>query len=619
MGWFDSPLSIPLCMSVFFFSALVLTALVQNSEDPSNSQHHRLKGHSKNKTPTQGLSFFGFEPNNLDIVFSNKYVDRDGPLGKQYPWAEGMIIAEPYLPTTFSVKEHDPNYEYRWELYDEDDDYISLSGPTVKLQFRHTHKYWLMVKEYDRGFADMKHAAPRRQAMQPLTVKYVRREVRNLMDDDVQTIFDAMAVMWEVDDEAGQDIYGDQYLSMQTLLKINLQLTATTGCDHLQSGPGFFSHSSALSYVFEQSLQAVNPRASLPYWDYKEDIEQWLEDGGSDFTNGVLFQEKYFGSTDPETGYINNGRWKDLQIPKISSLSKEDQDSTPHNIYGYLRSPWSNNDDAHLIRSSITCGVKPINTIDRCDAYNKISSQETPEEFAYFAHNPQHTVQLLLGGTFDCEETYDTLKGIVDQVLLDNLKIYSSKVQKILFEQSKIECTSEMPYCYCPEFDTFMSQEDKTEELLSYLAIDELGGNFYENFDFETKRAIVNAVCNSHVVLGDQLQASSVYAPEFWMMHPTTERLFIWKQTTSNPLPTDQQLWSSSGNGVQSCTGHSTNDKVLSGVVRLHNFGDRLSAHIPTLEEMMKALDPNVSDRLPYIYDNFDYGTCSNDEDSIIE
>lgn len=39
-------------------------------------------------------------------------------------------------------------------------------------------------------------------------------------------------------------------------------------CDHWHKGPGFVTSHMAMTLEFERSLQAINPRVAMPYWDF---------------------------------------------------------------------------------------------------------------------------------------------------------------------------------------------------------------------------------------------------------------------------------------------------------------------------------------------------------------
>ena len=69
-----------------------------------------------------------------------------------------------------------------------------------------------------------------------------------------------------------------------------------TNCDHWHDGAGFVTSHVAISLMFEQSLQAVNPSIALPYWDFT--IEGTAHDW-TDFRDGQVFSDDWFGNAAP--------------------------------------------------------------------------------------------------------------------------------------------------------------------------------------------------------------------------------------------------------------------------------------------------------------------------------
>lgn len=47
-----------------------------------------------------------------------------------------------------------------------------------------------------------------------------------------------------------------------------LKSGADPTCDHWHDGPGFSTAHMALTLMYEQALQAVNPSIAIPYWDF---------------------------------------------------------------------------------------------------------------------------------------------------------------------------------------------------------------------------------------------------------------------------------------------------------------------------------------------------------------
>ncbi|CAB1107834.1 unnamed protein product [Ectocarpus sp. CCAP 1310/34] len=67
-------------------------------------------------------------------------------------------------------------------------------------------------------------------------------------------------------------------------------------CDHWHEGAGFVTAHIAITLMYEQALQAVNPSIALPYWDVT--IEGTYYDW-NDFRTSSVFSDDWFGDASP--------------------------------------------------------------------------------------------------------------------------------------------------------------------------------------------------------------------------------------------------------------------------------------------------------------------------------
>ena len=104
-----------------------------------------------------------------------------------------------------------------------------------------------------------------------LAVKYVRREIRSLSDDDRTLFLRTLRLLYDLSTEDGQALYGDKYLSAEGLLFRHLNGAARTDCDHWHDGAGIVVQHMAFTLLAEQSLQAVDRSIAMPYWEYAQD------------------------------------------------------------------------------------------------------------------------------------------------------------------------------------------------------------------------------------------------------------------------------------------------------------------------------------------------------------
>ena len=69
----------------------------------------------------------------------------------------------------------------------------------------------------------------------------------------------------------GRRMYGDKYYSMEYLNQIHTSFAGASDCDHMHEGRGFLTSHAALTLMFEQALQAVDPSVAVAYWDFTID------------------------------------------------------------------------------------------------------------------------------------------------------------------------------------------------------------------------------------------------------------------------------------------------------------------------------------------------------------
>ncbi|CAM9338893.1 unnamed protein product, partial [Ectocarpus sp. 4 AP-2014] len=65
-----------------------------------------------------------------------------------------------------------------------------------------------------------------------VTVRYVRRENRDLTDRDCETFFNAVSVLQRVPSAVGGEIYDDKYYSTDYFNRLHLYYGGHRDCDH---------------------------------------------------------------------------------------------------------------------------------------------------------------------------------------------------------------------------------------------------------------------------------------------------------------------------------------------------------------------------------------------------
>jgi len=597
-------------VAAVFLVGLALLAVVTNRQNNSPNTLTKLDAYKESHAVYATLS----------VSYKNQYSERDGLVGRHLHWIEGNYLAEPYAPTELYVENHDPTKDYEWEVWTvTNDDVYNPDEIYYGHRFRETWtepcEKLVIVHEYtnteqgDRWLSNT--------ATGILYVRYVRREMRSLMQEDREQLLDAMALHWKVSDEEGKELYGENYRSMQTLLMYHLQQAGATDCDHYHDGYGFLSQHSALTLLFEQSLQAVNPALALPYWDYVKDMQAFLDAGAGfmGFNNGPLFTADYFGATDGQN-HIADGRWADLAVPSVEDIDAANPllADLPVNQYGALRAPWSNNADPFVVRASEVCGADPVYSdgAASCDAVAQLQEVTDLEEWlSKVSYGPHGPVHIMAGGMLQCQGAWDKLYALGwDDATVNKYKGFHFALHKNAFRNELLNCDDG---CYCPKFAAYQKDETALNTFLSTIGI---GDKVFSAWTVPQKQAVADAVCNSGAVNGDNLQASSSFTPEFWPIHGTVERMYQARMLNG----ADDWDWENSAStswmpSQQECAGHSATDKVLlMGPASSSTEADTLliqgEAQVFTNREILEMLSPDSTD-LPYIYDSLVFDACS--------
>ncbi|CAM9130826.1 unnamed protein product [Heterosigma akashiwo] len=575
---------------------------------------------------TPELQFFADESNSgsLKLEATNKYSKRDGSPVQQYAWLVDNLLAEPYRETTFRVVDYDPTKEYAWEIHDEESGDIEFIF--AGHEFVHTFSkpdVWsdksVVVMEYETD-VETNSRTITNSGSTKLYVRYVRREIRNLFEEDREELLDAMVLHWHVDQAEGTVLYGEDYRSMLTMLKYHLSAAGDYECDHYHDGFGFLQHHGAITILFEQSLQAINPKIAMPYWDYIYDMEQFSQAGKGflGFNNGELFSKDFFGSTDGDN-HIHDGRWAGLTMPTVDDLGSElEKSQIPHNAHGFLRSPWSMNHNDELMRASSTCGVDPYydGKAATCEALAtltaKASFMDWYEAASYQPHGPAH---ILTGGvTGDCETYWDAVEaaGVGERANgtdVSDWRKWTSFYIKNGWRYDLIDCSSKEG-CECVHYEDYIGDVNLAFAFLQSLDVIRASAvkDMLEDDDIFL---LVDAVCKSSVYVGDNLQSSSSWSPEFWTIHGTVERMYQLRMAKA-PWEDGAYTWYKASWMItqERCEGHSQDDLVLLGRDAVKVKGVRTEYSI---KDFLEFYDLDKMVALDYIYDNLDYAYCGLD------
>ena len=121
-------------------------------------------------------------------------------------------------------------------------------------------------------------------------------------------------------------------------------------------------------------------------------------------------------------------------------------------------------------------------------------------------------------------------------------------------------------------------------------------------------------------ITGDSLESASPTDISFWSIHPTIERLWVWRRI----LGMDDEAWptnsSSSVNGLETgrCWGHDATDAVYwkhltgeeSDVVMSKGQSEEAATRPYTNLELYDLMDPQTGSA-PFVYDSFRWTHCA--------
>ncbi|CAM9834525.1 unnamed protein product [Ascophyllum nodosum] len=480
-------------------------------------------------------------------------------------------------------------------------------------------------------------------------VKYVRREIRTLTDEEREELFDAMAELWRVRVKGGtgKEIYGDDYTDIWAINRLHFAAASEYSCDHFHDGLGFMTSHSLLTNTFEYSLQIVNPKLTLPYWDFT--IESSTLGGNTEGitepqTNSPLFTSEWFGRNDPDDVQLKDGRWGRTAIPQIEANNPADLEV---DVYSKLRAAWNVNDRPYLTRGmGDMCGtrVEDMYMWPNCNAhYDLITLYDDFYSYVWTSlYDPHGPVHVWLGGVVDCESTFDKIADLTNREVAREMSYYSFIYRKNMWRAGYFKCSGsveieekpgavlESGTCGCLDFD--LKSGDDYETILPTMLFME---SFIGDYDEDTQRAVIDTLCNDLSNDGDHLQASSSLDPSFWPTHPTMERLYMFKRLTGTM--TDLTWPDSDITVVDPETGETTSEILsLSGECKGHGgsdifpFGFAMDAGDPgfktrtaikgeeeggnslTNREVLLVLDPRMNS-LSYIYDTFEWPHCMQD------
>ncbi|CAM9521680.1 unnamed protein product [Ascophyllum nodosum] len=472
-----------------------------------------------------------------------------------------------------------------------------------------------------------------------LSCRYVRREIRDLTENDREEFLEALEVYYTVGTEEGRAKYGDDFFDYR-----RLALFHNAPLDHLRyhAGLQFLTSHAAFGLTMERSLQAVNPRVSLPFWDYMIDATEL----GVEWHKSAVFDVDMFGPAmgSPDNNYqLTEGRFGTISsIYDPDDALADSRIGTNHNAYGYVSPTYNYQDPPLITRASSFCGLQPHAMFATEDVlFECFESQHTLSGWESCMENKVHgDIHGLLGGAFKCnvdmqkfhEENLEYSPGLLT-FLLEFLTVnkWPSNTFMAGYNDCDADCTrGQAAPCGCAcRLDAFSLSDDEVYSLTSDFleaAKSRYGGDRYVSYDEASARPwglqqngirlddkasllllryVVKIGCEPGAV-GNMCGGASPMDPIFWVLHPIFEKAlhvlwmsprfrdaysFEWEDGLSNGSRLSDFLpFTESALGAGQGTEFLTNDDIM---------------------HVLHASNP----RLPYVFEKFSKWGVTDDWD----
>lgn len=564
-------------------------------------------------------------------------------------WSSWEHLAEPHRTTTLQALCNgvpcDSNLGvYVWDISSSSGsiDPVSLSGASSEYTFKATGRYSVELTITTTNSLD---ATELQHVVGDVMVKYVRREIRSLTDEDRNRFLDALHVLYFTSQKEGVRTYGPAYVSMDSFVAKHLEGAGALECDHWHDDAGIMTHHLGFTLEMEQSLQTVDPTVSVPYWEYSLDAH--LYNGA--IQDSPVWLDDWLGPMSPASeGYVvDKGRWAHTPVAN-------DAWDKVHNPYGLLRSPWNVDPTPYLRRHDTVMGkvgffTPTCSTLDGCFGEKSIQSLNNCLNGA--AHGPIH---ILVGGEWGHpNETLGQAWGFHGKLVLIAKALWRRGYLRL--PEDKSCSTTSSCVSSCPA--EVLAAHGKTPydvlletEALKWIAPGTRGEMYYDDVtkryvvsgaepgsaeEADAFQSLLDALCNTGSV-GEMFTSSAPQDPSFWVIHPTAERLLGWRRLAAegkggwqgSTLPLDEK-WGYEHRGDVGDTGvvcdwenvKAATDlpTCVRGTCSGHGAADILpflltpsGADSPrsfTNEELYAWLHP-LSEDLPYMYDSYTWDHC---------
>lgn len=572
-----------------------------------------LKQSVDEQIQTNGASLFAMSDSSVNLTSLANYVEVSNTYGtgwgSSYPWASSFLaLVEPHRQTTFSYMDstEEEKRSYTWTIEGEE-----FHGRNVTFKFKIVSRKFpvsVVVKDKASGAKIL-------SGMDYVFTKYVRRELRNLNDDDRTRWFSTLRLLYEYNTTEGRLKFGHQFKSAYDFVRIHNSLSGHLDCDHLHGGLGFLSQHAAMTYAVELSMQSIDARVSMAYWDFT--IEEYrMSQSGAGTTNewyevSELWNDDWFGpmGSANDSYVVTSGTFKYLKslTDAWALVDPETKLETVTNAWGLMRSPWNTNKVPYLSRSRSSYGFfLDTSLVPGCSNHYDIMKQESWSGFGDGIQEAPHgSLHILVGGTWNAD--YNTFLQMHNYSSV-RARPFGTVTLARIWREGWLECPTfcamdaapESCKCSCPNLETWIADNQAKKMLKNmYPGLASAPDFLLDDNNNDISEVVLRMLCNDYDGMnphvGDFMQSSSPVEPVFWPTHPTLDRLWHWRKLNGF-LNED---WADGG-----CWGHNINDTTI-----WHDLFNEESGDFYTVGDIMDSFSP-MSLSVPYVYDDFEWPHC---------
>ncbi|KAJ8599225.1 hypothetical protein CTAYLR_006380 [Chrysophaeum taylorii] len=358
-----------------------------------------------------------------------------------------------------------------------------------------------------------------------LTGKYVRREIRDLCEEDRVRYFGGIHTIYDTSQQEGFAKFGPLFKNIEWFVRIHIHFSSAIECDSFHGGAGFLNAHAAIIMMFEQSLQAVDSRIAGHYWDYTIDYAR----GSLLWDASVIFSDDWFGYVHTNNSLHVLDRGAFAYTPIIKSLPT----LRNKNAYGLMRCPWNVNKTPFLTRWDRAYGfLQDTAALVDCAALaqNLAASNYTFSSLMQRLGGTLHgTLHVNIGGTWNIRQELidfqDTLMELINYTYISNDGPAHKRLWRWGYNRCPMYCADDVPNTEC------RCRLNPAINKTSFEILNDTGtirGSYPSlagaNLSTKTWDLILEQICDQGTE-GDSLSDQSTWDPLFWSFHQPQERV----------------------------------------------------------------------------------------------